>query len=73
MARRGSKPQRRSDDHRTDARERALILLYEADTKGIAPAVRKARAAGIVVGLILNFASMPLTIKRVGPGRYSDS
>lgn len=38
MARRGSKPQRRSDDHRTDARERALILLYEADTKGIAPA-----------------------------------
>ncbi|MEY4173464.1 MAG: transcription antitermination protein NusB [Actinomycetota bacterium] len=38
MARRGNKPQRRSDDHRTDARERALILLYEADTKGIAPA-----------------------------------
>lgn len=38
MARRGAKPQRRTDDHRSDARERALILLYEAETKGIAPA-----------------------------------
>jgi GxxExxY protein len=26
------------------------------------------RAAGIADGLILNFATMPLTIKRVGPG-----
>ncbi len=26
------------------------------------------RAAGIGDGLILNFATMPLTIKRVGPG-----
>lgn len=26
------------DDSRTDARERALILLYEAESKGIAPA-----------------------------------
>lgn len=27
----------RRDDERTDARERALILLYEAEAKGIAP------------------------------------
>lgn len=31
------------------------------------------RAAGITDGLILNFAAMPLTIKRVGPGRFADS
>lgn len=31
------------------------------------------RAARITDGLILNFASMPLTIKRVGPGRFVDS
>lgn len=37
MARRESRPARPADDERTDARERALILLYEAETKGIAP------------------------------------
>lgn len=37
MARRGPRPARPVDDDRTDARERALILLYEAETKGIAP------------------------------------
>lgn len=37
MARRESRPGRPADDERTDARERALILLYEAETKGIAP------------------------------------
>ena len=31
------------------------------------------RAARITDGLILNFASMPLTIKRVRPGRFVDS
>ncbi len=31
------------------------------------------RAAGIRDGIILNFASLPLTIKRVGPGRSSVS
>ena len=31
------------------------------------------RAAGIRDGIILNFASIPLTIKRVGPGRGSVS
>ena len=38
MARRASRPARPVDDERSDARERALILLYEAETKGIAPA-----------------------------------
>lgn len=37
MARRESRAGRPADDERTDARERALILLYEAETKGIAP------------------------------------
>lgn len=37
MARRGARPARLADDERSDARERALILLYEAETKGIAP------------------------------------
>jgi N utilization substance protein B len=38
MARRTSRPARQADDERSDARERALILLYEAETKGISPA-----------------------------------
>jgi N utilization substance protein B len=37
VARRTSRPARPADDERSDARERALILLYEAETKGIAP------------------------------------
>ncbi len=37
MARRTSRPARPVDDERSDARERALILLYEAESKGIAP------------------------------------
>ena len=37
MARRESRPARPADDERSDARERALILLYEAEAKGIAP------------------------------------
>ena len=37
MARRMSRPARPADDERSDARERALILLYEAETKGITP------------------------------------
>jgi GxxExxY protein len=31
------------------------------------------KAAGIRDGIILNFASIPLTIKRVGPGLAADS
>jgi N utilization substance protein B len=37
MARRAPRPARPADDDRSDARERALILLYEAEAKGIAP------------------------------------
>jgi len=40
MARRPRTPRpagERVDDDRTDARERALILLYEAETKGVSP------------------------------------
>ena len=37
MARRGSRAARPMGDERTDARERALILLYEAETKAISP------------------------------------
>jgi N utilization substance protein B len=38
MARRDSRATTATgDDERTDARERALILLYEADSKGISP------------------------------------
>jgi N utilization substance protein B len=37
MARRTSRPARPADDERSDARERALILLYEAESKGISP------------------------------------
>jgi GxxExxY protein len=29
------------------------------------------KAAGVVDGLILNFATMPLTIKRIGPGSHA--
>ena len=37
MARRESRHARPLDDERSDARERALILLYEAEAKGITP------------------------------------
>jgi N utilization substance protein B len=38
MTRRAPRPSRPAgDDERTDARERSLILLYEAESKGIAP------------------------------------
>ena len=38
MARRDTRNSRPAgDDERTDARERALILLYEAEAKGVAP------------------------------------
>jgi N utilization substance protein B len=30
-------PRRADDDDRTDARERALVLLYEAESKGLTP------------------------------------
>jgi len=37
MARRGSRPAKPVGDERSDARERALIMLYEAETKSISP------------------------------------
>lgn len=37
MARRSSRTPRRDGDERSDSRERALLLLYEAETKGITP------------------------------------
>ncbi|MEY4338966.1 MAG: transcription antitermination protein NusB [Actinomycetota bacterium] len=37
MARRGSRHAKPADDERSDARERALIMLYEAETKSISP------------------------------------
>ncbi len=43
--------------------ERALCV--ELAARGIK---FEMKAAGIRDGLILNFASMPLTIKRIGPG-----
>ena len=52
MARRAERSTRRAHaratggDERSDARERALILLYEADTKGVSP---REAAAGQVV------------------------
>ena len=48
MARRGGRADARATggDERSDARERALILLYEADTKGVSP---RDAAAGQVV------------------------
>ena len=48
MARRGGRAHARATggDERSDARERALILLYEADTKGVSP--RDAAAAQVV-------------------------
>lgn len=48
MARRGGRaaPRGEGGDERSDARERALILLYEADTKGVTP--RVAASAQIV-------------------------
>jgi N utilization substance protein B len=52
MARRNGRASSRANaravggDERTDARERALILLYEADTKGVSP--RDAASAQVV-------------------------
>ena len=37
MARRGSRPAKPIGDERSDARERALIMLYEAEAKSISP------------------------------------
>lgn len=59
--------------HRLDMLVEGVLLIELKAVKAIediffAVARAQMRAADIRDGLILNFASMPLTIKRVGPG-----
>jgi len=65
-------------EHRLDFLGEGVLLVEMKAVVAVEPiffviARSQMRAACIADGLILNFASMPLTIKRVGPGRYSDS
>jgi GxxExxY protein len=65
-------------EHRLDFLVEGVLLVEMKAVAALDPvffvvARSQMRAAGIVDGIILNFASMPLTIKRVGPGRYPDS
>jgi GxxExxY protein len=60
-------------EHRLDVLvERVLLVELKAvrEIEDIFFAIGRSqmKAAGIQDGLILNFASMPLTIKRIGPG-----
>ena len=63
-------------EHRLDVLvERILLVELKAvrEIEDIFFAIGRSqmKAAGIQDGLILNFASMPLTIKRIGPGLLS--
>jgi GxxExxY protein len=63
-------------EHRLDVLvERVLLVEFKAvrEIEDIFFAIGRSqmKAAGIQDGLILNFASMPLTIKRIGPGLLS--
>jgi GxxExxY protein len=63
-------------EHRLDVLvERVLLVELKAarEIEDIFFAIGRSqmKAAGIQDGLILNFASMPLTIKRIGPGLLS--
>ncbi|MFI5355715.1 MAG: GxxExxY protein [Opitutales bacterium] len=65
-------------EHRLDLLVEGVLLVEMKAVKAIedvlfAVARAQMKAVGIRDGLILNFASMPLTIKRVGPGLSSDS
>lgn len=65
-------------DHRLDFLVEEVLLVEMKAVKALenvffAIARAQMRAAGIGDGLILNFACMPLTIKRVGPGWNSGS
>lgn len=65
-------------EHRLDFLVENVLLVEMKAVAEIPPvffaaARSQMRAAGIGDGLILNFASMPLTIKRVGPGRFAES
>jgi len=63
-------------EHRLDLLvEKVLLVELKAvrDIEDIFFAIGRSqmKAAGIRDGLILNFAAIPLTIKRIGPGRLS--
>ncbi len=65
-------------EHRLDILVEKVLLVEMKAVKAIedvffAVARAQMKAVGIRDGLILNFASIPLTIKRVGPGRVSTS
>ena len=60
-------------EHRLDVRVEGCLLVELKAVKEIedvfyAIGRSQMKAAGIRDGLILNFSSMPLTIKRIGPG-----
>ena len=62
--------------HRLDLLVEGVLLVEMKAVKALddvffAIARAQMKAAGVGDGLILNFASMPLTIKRVGPGMES--
>lgn len=65
-------------EHRLDILVENVLLVELKAVKAIedvffAIARAQMKAVGIRDGLILNFASIPITIKRVGPGRVSTS
>lgn len=62
-------------EHRLDLLvERCLFVELKAvkDSEDVFFAVGRSqmKAAGVPDGLLLNFASMPLTIRRTGPGAF---
>jgi GxxExxY protein len=63
-------------EHRLDVLVEQILLVElkavrEIEDIFFAIGRSQMKAAGIQDGLILNFASMPLTIKRIGPGLLS--
>lgn len=65
-------------EHRLDlVVEKCLLVelkaVKEIDDVFFAIGRSQMRAAGITDGLILNFATMPLTIRRIGYGRHPSS
>lgn len=65
-------------EHRLDILVENVLLVELKAVKALedvffAIARAQMKAVGIRDGLILNFASIPITIKRVGPGRVSTS
>ena len=81
MARRTSRPARPVDDERSDARERALILLYEAETKGIAPSEVLAAqispadelTTALVLGVEANKAQLEAAFRQKDPAMTSEA